>query len=181
MQRARFWILCAMGALMVISGILLFGVHEWESNARSLKNMLPANVDMRLDNLTRDEIGADGRRMRMKADTAHYFKTEDYFLLDKVRAEITTDSGFYDIVSDRGRYEQSKQIIELEGQVQVIDGDGGVLTSEKLILKFEEGHLISEDDFCYANPTVNLSGSSFIYYTREKLLSAEGRNYLFID
>ncbi len=181
MQRARFWILCAMGALMVISGILLFGARYWAVSARTLKNMLPANVDMRLDNLVLNEIGADGRTMVLQADTAQYYKTEDFFLLDRVRAKITTDTDSYDIVSDNGRYEQGQRIIELTGQVKVVDSDGGILTSEKLVLKFEEDLLTSDDDFCYATPKVDLSGTSFRYYTRDKLLLSEGRNYLFVE
>ncbi len=178
MQRARFWILCAMGALLVISGILLFGTRYWAINSKALKNMLPANVDMRLDNLTLNEIGAGNRNMIIKAASAQYFKTQDMFVLDTVRAKIQTDQGPYDITADSGEYDRGQRRVYLKGEVRVVDGDGGVLACNTLTLKFGEGVLTSEDKFCYSTPTADLEGRSFVFYTREKLLKVEGRTHL---
>lgn len=177
MQRARFWILCAMGALVVISGILLFGARYWAVNAKALKNMLPADVDMRLDNLTLAEAGADNRSMTINADSAQYFKTRDLFVLETVRAKILTDQGIYDIEADTGNYDQSRKVIDLYGNIRVADDEGGVLTTTTLTLKFNEGLLISENEFCYASPLSSLDGKSFIFQTREKLLKVEGRTH----
>lgn len=179
MQRARFWILCAIGALLVISGILLFGARYWSLSAKSLKNMLPANVDMRLDNLTLSESGAENRTLTVNAASAQYFKTQDLFVLDQVRARIISDQGDFDIEADAGRYQQERRIIDLSGNVKVVDGDDkGVLTSETLTLRFEEGLLISENPFCYSTPTTDLEGKSFIYNTNDKILKIEGRAHL---
>jgi Organic solvent tolerance protein OstA len=178
MQRARFWILCAMGALLVISGILLFGARYWAMNAKALKNMLPDQVDMRLDNLTLNEAGADGRTMIINADSAQYFKSQDLFVLDRVRARILTDQGDYDIESDAGRYDQSQRVVDLSGNIKVVDGDGGVLITKALTLKFGEGLLISEEEFCYSTPEADLEGKSFVFHTREKILQVEGRTHL---
>lgn len=178
MQRARFWILCAMGALVVISGILLFSARYWAMNVKSLKNILPANVDMRLNNLTLNEAGADGRTMTINADTAQYFKNQDIFVLERVRAKILADQGVYDIESDSGQYDQSRRVVDLMGNVKVVDGDGGVLLSDSLTLKFAESLLVSNDKFCYSTPVVDLEGRSFVFHTREKILKVEGRAYL---
>lgn len=177
MQRARFWILCAMGALLVISGILLFGARYWAVNARSLKNMLPADVDMRLDNLVLNEVGAGDRTMSIKADSAQYFKTKDLFVLEKVRATILTGEARYDIDADSGNYDQSQKVVDLSGNIKVADQDGGLLLTEALTMKFNEGLLISQEPFCYSTPLVDLEGRSFIYRTKEKLLEVEGRTH----
>ncbi|MDR1045831.1 MAG: LPS export ABC transporter periplasmic protein LptC [Candidatus Adiutrix sp.] len=177
MQRARFWILCALGALLAISGILLFGTRYWEAGARSLKNMLPANVDMRLDRLTLNEISEEGRSMVINADSAQYFKTQDLFVLDRVRAKVFEAPGHYGIEADTGRYEPGRRVITLDGRVRVADSDGGILSSDNLVLNFEESVLISEKDFCYAAPTYDFSGTSFVFHTRDRVLKAEGRIY----
>lgn len=180
MQRARFWILCAMGALAVISGILLFGARYWAVNARSLKNMLPADVDMRLDNLVLNEVGADNRTMSIKAVSAHYFKTKDLFVLEKVRATILTDSDLYHIDADSGNYDQGQKVVDLAGNVKVADQDGGILLTEALTMKFNESLLSSEEPFCYTAPSFDLDGRSFVYRTNKKLLEVEGRaNFLY--
>lgn len=180
MQRARFWILCAMGALLVISGILLFGARYWAVSARSLKNMLPSDVDMRLDNLVLNEVGADNRTMSIKAESAQYFKTRDLFVLDKVRATILTDQNRYYIYADIGNYNQNEKVVDLSGNVKVADQDGGLLLTDALTMKFNEGLLVGEVPFCYSTPSVDLNGKSFIYHTQEKLLEVEGRtNFMY--
>jgi len=178
MQRARFWILCAIGGLLVISGILLFGAWYSAINVKSLKNMLPAEVDMRLDNLTLAESGDGNRSMTINAVSVQYFKTQDLFVLDTVRAVIRAEQGDYDIEADSGRYEQEKRVIELSGNIRVIDGDAGVLVCDELVLQFEEGLLTSDGEFCYSTPTGDLEGKSFVYRTKEKLLDIEGRAHL---
>lgn len=166
-----------MGALLVISGILLFGARYWAVSARSLKNMLPADVDMRLDNLTLNEVGAGDRTMSIKADVAQYFKTKDLFVLERVRAIILTEGARYNIDADKGNYDQSLKVVDLSGNVRVADQDGGLLLTEALTMKFNEGLLISEEPFCYSTPSVDLEGLSFVYRTREKLLEVEGRTH----
>lgn len=178
MQRARFWILCAIGALLLITGILIFGDWYWAVKSKALKNMLPANVDMRLDNLSLSEAGADGRTMIINADSAQYFKGQDLFVLERVRSRILTDQGNYDIESDSGRYDQSRRMVDLFGDVKVVDDDGGVLISDSLTLNFNEGLLVSKDKFCYSTPEADLEGRAFIYYTRDKQLQVEGRSHL---
>ena len=181
MHRARFWILCAMGALVVISGILLIGFRDRVLKTKSLKNMLPANVDMRLDNLTLTETGSGDRTLIVNAANAQYYKTQDLFILENVKARILADQGDYNIVADTGRYEQGRRIINLKGNIRVIDSDSGVLSCDELTLKFEEGILTSADPFCYATPTADLEGTSFVYYTKEKLLKVEGRTHLLVQ
>lgn len=178
MQRARFWILCAIGALLVISGVLLFGARYWVQSAKSLKNLLPANVDMRLDNLTLSESGTDNRALTINASSAQYFKLEDVFVLQNVRATIVSNQGSFDIEADSGRYQQGQRIIDLSGQVRVIDSEFGVLTTESLSFKFEDGLLTSPNPFCYSRPTSDLEGKSFVYNTNDKVLKVEGRVFL---
>ncbi len=181
MQRARFWILCAMGALVVISGILLFGAHYWSKSVGSLKNMLPAEVDMRLDNLVLNEAGDSGRTMVINADSAQYYKTQDLFILHRIRAQVLTDQGDYDIEADSGRYEQGLRVVDLTGSIKVVTTDGGVLTCETLTLKFEEDLLVSDGPFCYSTPTGDLEGTSFVFNTKAKTLTVGGRTDLLFE
>ncbi|UQZ88635.1 LPS export ABC transporter periplasmic protein LptC [Deltaproteobacteria bacterium Smac51] len=181
MQRARFWILCAMGALLVISGALLFGARHWAVSAKALKNILPADVDMRLDNLVLSEAGEEGRTMVINASSAHYYKTDDLFILKDVRAKIVTDTGDYKVEAESGRYEQSEKKITLDGNITVIDNQSGVLTSDSLRFNFGEGRLISDGPFCYSTPKLDLDGKSFVFHTKDKRLEVEGRTYMLFN
>lgn len=178
MQRVRFWIMCAIVALVVISGLLLFGVRYWSARPGSLQNILPDDVDMRLDKLTVNETGSGDRTLIIDADTANYYKSEDIFLLQRVRAAIVSGANRYDIVADSGRYEQGRRVVYLTGHIQVSDLDGGVLKCPSLELRFEEGLLLSSAPFCYSTPTVDLDGSAFSYHTDRKVLEVEGRTHV---
>jgi LPS export ABC transporter protein LptC len=174
LSRARFYLLCALLALLAASGALLFGANYWRQQLGGLKNMLPANVDMRLGRLTLSEAGETGQTLVIEAASALYNQAEDFFILDDVRAQVSRGPELYDITSVAGRYDQELKIITLTGQVKVVESGGAVLLSERLILKFEAGLLISESPFCYADPESDLEGSAFVYNTRDRNLNVEG-------
>jgi hypothetical protein len=173
-QRARFYLLCALLALLAVSGALLFGASYWRQQLGNLKNILPANVDMRLGRLTLNEAGETGQTMIIEAVSALYNQTEDFFILEDVRAKVGREPNLYDITSDAGRYDQTLKIITLTGRVKVVESGGGVLTSERLVMKFEDGLLVGESPFCYADPESDLEGSAFVYHTRDQRLNVEG-------
>ncbi len=158
MQRARFWILCAMGALLAISGALLVGARHWAVSAKALKNVLPADVDMRLDNLVLSEAGSEGRSMVINAASARYYKTRDLFELENIQAKIITDRGDYRVEADHGQYAQSEKNIVLTGNISLFDNQSGVLTTSSLRFNFGQGQLIGDENFCYSTPAIDLNG-----------------------
>jgi hypothetical protein len=174
LQRARFYLLCALLALLAAAGALLVGASYWRQRFSDLQNMLPANVDMRLGRLTLSEAGATGQTMIVEAASALYYQAEDFFLLDDVQAGVGRASDFYDISAASGRYDQARKIITLTGRVKVVENGGGILTSDHLVLKLDDGLLVSESPFCYAAPESDLEGSSFVYHIRDRRLIAEG-------
>lgn len=178
MQRARFWILCAMGALLVISGALLFGARHWAVSARALKNVLPADVDMRLDNLVLSEAGEAGRSMVVNAASARYYKTRDLFVLENIEARIITDQGDYRVRAEHGEYAQGEKNITLNGNISLFDNQSGVLNTASLRFNFNEGRLTGDTEFCYSTPTLDLSGQSFVFYVKDKRLEVDGRAHM---
>ena len=174
LARARFYLFCALLALLAASGALLFGANYWRQQLGGLKNMLPANVDMRLGRLTLNEADETGQTLVIEAASALYNQAEDFFILEDVRAQVGRGADLYDITSAAGRYDQTLKIITLTGQVKVVEIGGGVLVSERLVMKFEAGILISESPFCYADPESDLEGSAFVYHTRDRNLDVEG-------
>lgn len=174
LQRARFYLLCALLALLAVTGALLFGASYWRRQIGSLKNMLPANMDMRLASLTLSEADETGRNLVIEAVSAMYNQAEDFFILEDVRAEVGRAPDIYHITSAAGRYDQAPKIITLTGRVKVVDSGGGILLSDRLVMKFEDGILVSESPFCYADPESDLEGSAFVYHTRDRRLNVEG-------
>ncbi len=181
MQRARFWILCAMGALLVVSGALLFSARHWAVSAKALKNVLPADVDMRLDNLVLSEAGSEGRGLVVNAASARYYKTRDLFELENIQAKIITDRGDYRVEADHGQYAQSEKNIVLNGNISLFDNQSGVLSTGSLRFNFSEGRLIGEEEFCYSTPALDLNGKSFVFHVRDKRLEVDGRAHILLN
>ena len=173
-QRARFYLLCVLLALLAAAGALLLGANYWQKRIGLLKNMLPPNVDMRLGGLTLNEADEEGRTLFIEADTALYNQAGDFFTLEEVRAQVGRSADVYDITARRGRYDQAAGIITLTEEVKVVETGGGILLTDHLVLKPEEGLLSSESPFCYADPETELEGSAFVYHTRERRLFVEG-------
>jgi LPS export ABC transporter protein LptC len=146
----------------------------------ALRNMLPANVDMRLGNLTLSETADDGRTMSVRADSAHYFKDEDYFLLTEVAADIESRGGAYRISARNGRYEPERKTVVLTGEVRTSDSLGRVLTSDSLELDMTSGTFSADSEFCLEDPETSLTGRSFVYDTRLGRLEIEGRIFMLI-
>jgi LPS export ABC transporter protein LptC len=142
--------------------------------------MLPANVDMRLGNLTLNETDGEGRAVAVKAESAHYFKGEDYFLLNDVAADIDSQGSAYSVSAKSGRYEPKEKVVILTGGVRATDSMGRVLTSGRLDLDMDNGAFLSQAEFCLENPTLSLSGQSFVYDSKNQLLTVEGRVFMLI-
>lgn len=178
MEQVRFYILCTMSALITVSALLLFEAHYWQAQLADLEDLLPDNINMRLNNLTLNEIGAGDQSMSITATSALYDQRQDTFNLEQIKARITNGLSLYDITAEAGLYEQGRKTINLTGHVQVANNKGGVLISEALTLKFEEGLLIGQKEFCYSTPETELEGRTFIYHTHNQFLTVEGRTHL---
>ncbi|MDR1546691.1 MAG: LPS export ABC transporter periplasmic protein LptC [Deltaproteobacteria bacterium] len=176
MSRLRFVIACFLGGFVLALGVLLWNAkHLAGFRLGALQNMLPANVDMRLGNLVLSEAGSQGRTMAVRADSAHYFRDEDYFLLTDVAAEIETEDGRYVISADEGRYEPKVRLVFLTGAVRAADSAGRILTSARMDLDLNQKAFSSRTSFCLEDPGLSLSGSSFVYDAAAGQLQAEGR------
>jgi LPS export ABC transporter protein LptC len=177
-QQIRFYLLCALLALLAATGAMLLGASYLRQQLGSLKNMLPANVDMRLERLTLNEAGETGQTLVIEAASAVYNQAEDFFIMEDVQAKVNRGAENYDITADAGRYDQDPKVITLTGRVKVVDSDGGILLSDHLVLMLETGLLVSEGPFCYTDPRSDLEGSAFVYNSKDRRLAAEGRVHL---
>jgi LPS export ABC transporter protein LptC len=146
----------------------------------NLQDMLPSNVDMRLGNLVLSETGGQGRSLSVLATTAQYYKDDDYFILNEVTADITSQSGQYKISADKGRYDPTEKLVILTGSVKTSDDQGRIVTSPSMELNMESGTFSSPVDFCLEDPGVSLSGKSFHYNTSTGQLEVEGRVFMLI-
>jgi LPS export ABC transporter protein LptC len=170
-----------LGLLAVTLGVLLWSAKNLTSlKLGNLQDMLPANVDMRLGNLVLSETGANGRSLSVLATTAHYYKDDDYFILNDVNADITSQGGKYKISAERGRYVPSEKLVVLTGSVKTSDNLGRIITSPTMELNMESGTFSSPVDFCLEDPGVSLSGKNFLYNTSSGQLEVEGRVFMLI-
>ncbi|MDR2349738.1 MAG: LPS export ABC transporter periplasmic protein LptC [Deltaproteobacteria bacterium] len=176
MSRLRFLILCLLGGFFLVLGFLVWNARNFPGFLPgSLKDMLPANVDMRLGNLVLNEIGTADRTLALKALTANYFKDSNYFILSGIDANIFSSTETVSVKADNGRYEPDQNLVVLTGDVRTADSRGRILTSPRIILNMKLGTFSGVEAFCLENPTMSLSGESFEYDSRNGILEVDGR------
>jgi LPS export ABC transporter protein LptC len=176
MSRLRFFILCLLGGFLTVLGVLLWNVRDFPGfRLGSLKDMLPPNIDMRLSNLILNETGSGQRTLSLRSLSASYFKDRDYFILSDVDADILTPDDVYTVTSEGGRYEPESKLVVLTGSVRTSDRNGRVLTGPRLRLDMTRGVFSSDGPFCLEEPTLELSGESFVYDTKKGVLEVDGR------
>lgn len=166
---------------VVILGLLVWNAKNWPGyKLGTLKDMLPANVDMRLSNLVLNETGTGDRTMALKAITASYFKDNNYFILNDIDANIISLDDTFNVKADNGRYEPDQNLVVLTGAVRTSDSKGTILTSPRLTLDMKQGTVSSPAAFCLEDPTMSLSGDSFTYDSKRGFLEVDGKVYLTI-
>ncbi|MDR1050175.1 MAG: LPS export ABC transporter periplasmic protein LptC [Deltaproteobacteria bacterium] len=181
MSRVRFLILCSLVGFVIMLAVLLWNAGNLAGfKLGSLRGMLPANVDMRLGNLVLSETGAQGRSLSVVAATAHYYKDEDYFLLQDVTSDIESQGNRYSIKADSGRYEPGLKLVTLTGSVRSSDARGRVITGPRMEINMTEATFSSSDEFCLEDPTLSLSGKGFLYRTNTGQLEVDGRVFMMI-
>jgi LPS export ABC transporter protein LptC len=182
MNKLRLITLCFFVLLLLISGLAFWNAGKLPGvRLGSLQNMLPANVDMRISDFFLDQVSEEGRDLAIKATTAHFYKDEEYFLLNDVEADVNSLEGLYRVTADLGRYEPGNNAIRLTGKVRTVDRLGRILTSQRMDLDMANGIFASLERFCLEDPGMSLSGKSFVYDLRRGLMEAEGRIFMQIS
>jgi LPS export ABC transporter protein LptC len=170
-----------LGGFILVLGFLIWNANKFPGfKLGSLKDMLPANVDMRLSNLVLNETGTGDRTLALKALTANYFKDKNYFILNDIDADVITREQTYLVKAENGRYEPDQNLVVLTGQVRASDSLGRVLTSPRIIMDMESGLFSSHEAFCLEDSKMSLSGQSFSYDTKRGFLEVEGQVLLTI-
>jgi LPS export ABC transporter protein LptC len=165
-----------LGGFIIVLGFLIWNANKFPGfKLGSLKDMLPANVDMRLSNLVLIETGTGDRTLALRALTANYFKDKNYFILDDIDADVISRDGTYVVKAENGRYEPDLNLIVLTGQVRASDSLGRVLTSPRIVMDMKSGLFSSADAFCLEDPKISLSGQSFRYDSKRGFLEVEGQ------
>jgi LPS export ABC transporter protein LptC len=181
MSRFRFFILCFLGGFLVVLGIILWNAHKFPGfTPGSLKDMLPANVDMRLNNLILSQKGDGKSSLRLEALTANYFKDKNYFILTNIVAHILSSEDSYEVTAENGRYEPDQNLVTLTGQVRTADSQGRIFSSPRISLNMENGIFSSSEPFCLENPTFSLSGQSLVYDSKRGYLEVHGQVQLML-
>jgi LPS export ABC transporter protein LptC len=170
-----------LGGFLLVLGFIIWNANKFPGfKLGSLKDMLPANVDMRLSNLVLNETGTGDRTLSLKALTANYFKDKNYFILNDIDADVISRDQTYVVKAENGRYEPDEDLIVLTGQVRATDSLGRVLTSPRVIMDMKSGFFSSAEAFCLEDPKMSLTGQSFSYDTKKGLLEVEGQVLLTI-
>ena len=176
MPRLRFFILCLLGGFVVVLGLLIWNANKFPGfKLGSLKDMLPANVDMRLSNLVLNETGTGDRTLALEAVTANYFKDKNYFILSDIDASVLSRGEAYVVKAENARYEPDQNLVVLTGQVRAADSQGRVLTSPRVVMDMKSGSFSSAEAFCLEDPLMSLSGQSFQYDSNRGFLEVDGQ------
>jgi LPS export ABC transporter protein LptC len=165
-----------LGGFLVVLGIILWNAHKFPGfTPGGLKDMLPANVDMRLNNLVLNQKGGDNRTLQIEAVTANYFKDKNYFILTNIDAHILSSFEIYSVTAENGRYEPDESLVTLTGQVRTTDSKGRILESPRISLDMKSGVFSSHEPFCLQDPFISLSGQSLVYDSQKGYLVVDGQ------
>ena len=166
----------AIGFILLIAALAaVVYVRGQKAKTGSLK-IIPDHVDIQVKNVVYTDVGSDGVKWEVKADTATYLRKEGRALFDRVTVKMVLPSGrTFTVKGDKGVLGTESKNMDLAGHVVVLSDQGDRITMDDLHYRDAEKVFKTDSQVFHENDSMKVQGKGMVIYltTREmKLLSA---------
>ena len=115
----------------MITAVLWIGVRKEPEKA--LLKIMADRVDLQVRNVRYTEVGDDGMKWEITADTARYQKKENLAFFERFTVHLVMkDGGTYVMTGDKGRFNTESRDLEIEGNVVIVSPQGDRFTTDHL-------------------------------------------------
>ncbi len=138
--------------------------------------IIPENVDVQVKNVVYTDVGAEGTKWELIADTGTYLKKENKALFDRVRVKLVLSDGQTMLMTgDKGIFGTESKNVDISGHVVIITDKGDRITMDELHYTDADKTFRTDSKVFHENNRMKLEGKgmNLSLITREmKLMSA---------
>ena len=159
-------------ALLAIAGVLTVSVMLWPLLQKDRSGLRISFVDSKtaagalvaspvMENPEYRGQGDKGQQYTIHGKTATQ-KTPNLMLIDTVEGQmLRADGKWYHLTADRAEYQQDKKIVDLYGNVNVIDMNGTRFVTSHATVEMQTMHIYGSDPITGTGQTGNIVASGF--------------------
>jgi len=136
-----------------------------ENKASALLKILPDHVDLQIKDFVYTEVGEGNSQWEVRAQTAKYYKKENYALFDKVRIKLTTEEKkIYIMTGDKGKMLTDRKDVEIKGNVVIVSETGDRFTTDHLNYTDAEKKFYTDAPVIMESKTMKIKGVGLTIY-----------------
>jgi len=149
----------------VLTIAVFMAIKTAQNKASALLKILPDQVDLQIRDFVFTEVGEGNSKWEVKAQTAKYYKKENYALFDKVQIKLTTEEKkIYTMTGDKGKMLTDKKNIEISGNVVIVSETGDRFTTDHLNYSDAEKKFYTEAPVMMESKTMKIKGVGLTLY-----------------
>ena len=158
-------------SLVAVALVLIISLIAWPLMSRDRSGLRISFVDKKtsatapsspvMTNPQYRGIGDKGQQYTINGASATQ-KTPTLVIIEKVESQmLRPDGSWYSLTADRAEYQQDAQIIELYGQVNVVDTQSNRFITEHATVETANMHIVGDKEVVGTGPRGNILASGF--------------------
>ncbi|MDD5169435.1 MAG: LPS export ABC transporter periplasmic protein LptC [Syntrophales bacterium] len=123
--------IAALVILMMVLAVFLI-LRDRVAKPKLLAS-IPEHVDVQVKNVVYTDVGADGTKWEVRADTGTYYRKDSKALLDNVTVKLVMSNGrSFVLTGDKGIMGTENKNIDISGHVTILSDRGDRITMDDL-------------------------------------------------
>jgi LPS export ABC transporter protein LptC len=119
--------------IIIVTAAAAAMVMKAQNTKQTSLKIIPENVDVQVKNVVFTDVGADGAKWEVKADSGTYVRKENKAVFDKVKVKLVLSDGrTFQMAGDEGVLETESKNMHLSGHVVITSDRGDRITMDEL-------------------------------------------------
>ncbi len=168
--RKKTFIAAGLLILALLAAVFFVGLEK--KPGKALLQKMAEKVDLQARDVRYTQVGSEGMKWEITADSASYQKKGEVAIFDKIRARVVMKDGRVFVLSgDKGRLDTVSKDIKIDGHVVVVSEKGDRFLTDSLSYRDDLKRIETDRPVVLENPGVRISGVGMVFNLKDEKLA----------
>lgn len=152
-----------VAVVLITAAVVVVAVLREQTAKPALVKNIPDHVDVQVKNVIYTDVGADGTKWEVRADTGTYFRQQGQALFDKVTIKLVMSDGrTFVLTGDKGMLGTEDKNMDVSGHVVIVSDQGDRITMDDLHYNDKKRIFTTDSVVHHENGRMKLQGKGMV-------------------